>query len=96
MEFGRSWWVYGERERDGSFGVDGCVPRGDFVFHQPVRRLDNDGLSGVCVELLALVFNSARPFLFLRVNVNPRGELWGNPGVKSRPKTKTLSQIADM
>jgi hypothetical protein len=45
-----------------------------------VRRLDNEGLSGVCVELLALVFNSARPFLFLRVNVNPRGRVMGEPG----------------
>lgn len=50
------------------------------MFHQPLKRLDSDGLSGVRAELFALVSSSARSFLFLRVNVNPRGRVIGEPG----------------
>jgi len=71
--------VYGERERDGPFGVGGCEPRGDFD-HQPVRRFDSEGLSGVSDGFEVLVSRSARVFLFLRVKVKPRGSLMGVPG----------------
>jgi hypothetical protein len=73
--------VYGERERDRPRGVGGCDPRGDLADHQPLNRFEIEGLSGAADESLATSMSSlATPFLFLRVNVKPRGKVMGEPG----------------